>query len=188
MASENSLHRLFAGYQHKCSGRGFGERSQGSVRGAEYRLSRRLGIAWILGCCATLKTRSNFSAQCRHILSDLVVGDLGVNLGRGDMFMSQHLRYGFQRYALRERDRRGKCMPAHVDRRIERQPACLVTCRNDIPFSSHWAIHYFSKQNTPLLQKINLLIFNTNLNSTQNTLVFKTKRFDVWIKTQVHLR
>ena len=97
MASENSLHRLFAGYQHKCSGRGFGERSQGSVRGAEYRLSRRLGIAWILGCCATLKTRSNFSAQCRHILSDLVVGDLGVNLGRGDMFMSQHLRYGIQR-------------------------------------------------------------------------------------------
>ena len=116
MASENSLHRLFAGYQHKCSGRGFGERSQGSVRGAEYRLSRRLGIA----------------AQCRHILSDLVVGDLGVNLGRGDMFMSQHLRYGFQRYALRERDRRGKCMPGHMDRRIERQPACLVTCRNDI--------------------------------------------------------
>ena len=45
MASEHSLHRLFAGYQHKCSGRGFGERSQGSVRGAEYRLSRRLGIA-----------------------------------------------------------------------------------------------------------------------------------------------
>ena len=80
----------------------------------------------------TGKTRSNFSAQCRHILSDLVVGDLGVNLGRGDMFMSQHLRYGFQRYALRERDRRGKCMPGHMDRRIERQPACLVTCRNDI--------------------------------------------------------
>ena len=53
-------------------------------------------------------------------------------LGRGDMFMSQHLRYGFQRYALRERDRRGKCMPGHMDRRIERQPACLVTCRNDI--------------------------------------------------------
>ena len=48
------------------------------------------------------------------------------------MFMSQHLRYGFQRYALRERDRRGKCMPGHMDRRIERQPACLVTCRNDI--------------------------------------------------------
>lgn len=48
-----------------------------------------------------------------------------------------------------------------------------------IPFSSHWAIHYFSKQNMPLLQKINLLIFNTNLNSAQNALVFKTKRFDV---------
>ena len=29
-----------------------------------------------------------------------------------------------------------------------------------IPFSSHWAIHYFSKQNMPLPQKINLLIFN----------------------------
>lgn len=54
-----------------------------------------------------------------------------------------------------------------------------LTTVTAIPFSSHWAIHYFSKQNTPLLQKINLLIFNTNLNSTQNTLVFKTKRFDV---------
>lgn len=73
-----------------------------------------------------------FLAQRRHIPADLVIGDLGVDLGRGDMFMSQHLRYGFQRYALRERDRRGKCMPGHMDRRIERQPACLVTCRNDI--------------------------------------------------------
>ena len=73
-----------------------------------------------------------FLAQRRHIPADLVIGNLGVDLGRGDMFMFQHLRYGFQRYALRERDRRGKCMPGHMDRRIERQPACLVTCRNDI--------------------------------------------------------
>ena len=84
------------------------------------------------GLLCDLEDAVEFLAQCRHILSDLVVGELGVNLGRGDMFMSQHLRYGFQRYALRERDRRGKCMPGHMDRRIERQPACLVTCRNDI--------------------------------------------------------
>ena len=73
-----------------------------------------------------------FLAQRRHIPADLVVSDARIDLSRGDPFMSQHLRYGFQRYALRERDRRGKCMPGHMDRRIERQPACLVTCRNDI--------------------------------------------------------
>ena len=84
------------------------------------------------GLLRNLEDAVEFFAQRRHILSDLVVGDFSVDLGRGDMFMSQHLRYGFQRYALRERDRRGKCMPGHMDRRIERQPACLVTCRNDI--------------------------------------------------------
>ena len=45
-----------------------------------------------------------FLAQCCHILSDLVIGDLG----RGDPFMSQRLADCFQRYALRERDRRGE--------------------------------------------------------------------------------
>lgn len=84
------------------------------------------------GLLRNLEDAVEFFAQRRHILPDFVIGNLGVDLGRGDMFMSQHLRYGFQRYALRERDRRGKCMPGHMDRRIERQPACLVTCRNDI--------------------------------------------------------
>ena len=50
-----------------------------------------------------------FLAQCCHILSDLVIGDLG----RGDPFMSQHLAEGFQRYALRKRNRRGEGVP-HV--------------------------------------------------------------------------
>lgn len=54
-----------------------------------------------------------------------------------------------------------------------------LTIVTAIPFLSRWEIHYFSKQNTPLPPKINLLIFNTNLNSVQNALVFKTKRFDV---------
>ena len=67
-----------------------------------------------------------------HLTVDHRLGNLRIGLRRGDAFMPQHLRYGFQRYALRERDRRGKCMPGHMDRRIERQPACLVTCRNDI--------------------------------------------------------
>ena len=62
-----------------------------------------------------------FLAQRRHIPSDLVIGNLGVDLGRGDPFMSQHLADRFQRYALRKRDRCGKGMPRHVDRRVERQ-------------------------------------------------------------------
>ena len=61
-----------------------------------------------------------FLAQRRHIPSDLVIGNLGVDLGRGDMFMSQHLADCFQRYALRKRDRRCEGMPRHVHRRVER--------------------------------------------------------------------
>ena len=68
-----------------------------------------------------LEDTVQFLAQYRHILFDLVVGDFSVDLGRGDMFMPQHLRYGFQRYALRERDRRGEGMTRHVHRRVERQ-------------------------------------------------------------------
>ena len=52
---------------------------------------------------------------------DLVIGNLGVDLGRGDMFMYQHLADCFQRYALRKRDRRCEGMPRHVHRRVERQ-------------------------------------------------------------------
>ena len=61
-----------------------------------------------------------------HILPDLVVGDLGINLGRGDMFMSQHLADRFQRYALRKRDRRRKGVATRVRRRVERQSG--VSC------------------------------------------------------------
>ena len=73
------------------------------------------------GLLCDLEDTAQFLAQCRHILSDLVIGNLGVDLGRGDMFMSQHLADRFQRYALRKRDRCGKGMPRHVDRRVERQ-------------------------------------------------------------------
>ena len=66
-----------------------------------------------------LEDAVEFPAQCRHILSDLVIGNFSVDLGRGDMFMSQHLADGFQRYALRERNCRGESMPRHVHRRIE---------------------------------------------------------------------
>ena len=73
------------------------------------------------GLLRDLEDTVQFLAQCRYIPADLVIGDLGVDLGRGDMFMSQHLADRFQRYALRKRDRCGKGMPRHVDRRIERQ-------------------------------------------------------------------
>ena len=71
------------------------------------------------GLLCDLEDTVQFLAQCRHILSDLVVGDFGVDLGRGDAFMPQHLRYGFQRYALRKRNRRGEGVPLAVHRRIE---------------------------------------------------------------------
>ena len=73
------------------------------------------------GLLRDLEDAVEFLAQCRYIPADLVIGDLGVDLGRGDMFMSQHLADRFQRYALRKRDRCGKGMPRHVDRRVERQ-------------------------------------------------------------------
>ena len=43
------------------------------------------------GLLRDLEDAVEFLAQCRHILSDLVVGDFSVDLGRGDMFMFQHL-------------------------------------------------------------------------------------------------
>ena len=66
------------------------------------------------GLLRDLENTVQFLAQCRYIPADLVIGDLGVDLGRGDMFMSQHLADRFQRYALRKRDRCGKGMPPHV--------------------------------------------------------------------------
>ena len=56
-----------------------------------------------------------FLAQRRHIPADLVVSDARIDLSRGDPFMSQHLADRFQRYALRERDRRGEGMTRHVE-------------------------------------------------------------------------
>ena len=73
------------------------------------------------GLLRDLEDAAEFLAQCLHILSDLVIGDFGIDLGRGDPFMSQHLADRFQRYTLRKRDRCGKGMPRHVDRRVERQ-------------------------------------------------------------------
>ena len=73
------------------------------------------------GLLHNLEDIVEFLAQRRHIPSDLVIGNLGVDLGRGDMFMSQHLADCFQRYALRKRDRRCEGMPPDMHRRVERQ-------------------------------------------------------------------
>ena len=66
------------------------------------------------GLLRDLEDTVEFLAQRRHIPADLVIGDLGVDLGRGDPFMSQHFADRFQRYALCKRNRRGKGMPGHV--------------------------------------------------------------------------
>lgn len=55
-----------------------------------------------------------------HIPAYLVIGDFGINLGRGNMFVPQHFRYGFQWYALRQRDRRGERMACRMHSGIER--------------------------------------------------------------------
>ena len=73
------------------------------------------------GLLRDLEDTVQFLAQCRHIPADLVIGDFGVDLGRGDAFMPQHLADGLQRYALRKRDRCGKSMPRAMDRGVERQ-------------------------------------------------------------------
>ena len=61
-----------------------------------------------------------FLAQRRHIPADLVVSDARIDLSRGDPFMSQHLADGFQRYALRKRNRRAKVC------------RMFATCRKDM--------------------------------------------------------
>jgi len=73
------------------------------------------------GLLRDLEDTVQFLAQCRYIPADLVIGDLGVDLGRGDPFVPQHLADRFQRHALRKRDRRGKGMTRHMNRRVERQ-------------------------------------------------------------------
>ena len=67
------------------------------------------------GLLCDLEDTVQFLAQCRHIPSDLVIGDFGINLCCGDAFMSQHLADCLQRYALRERNRCGKGVPRHVE-------------------------------------------------------------------------
>ena len=59
--------------------------------------------------------------QILHVPLYLVVGDFGVNLRRGDMFVPQHLRYRFDGYALREADRRGERVPSPVRGGFERK-------------------------------------------------------------------
>ena len=67
------------------------------------------------GLLRDLEDTVQFLAQCRHILSDLVVGDFSVDLGRGDPFMSQHFADCFQRYALRKRNRHSEGMTPCVE-------------------------------------------------------------------------
>ena len=43
------------------------------------------------GLLRDLEDTVQFLAQCRYIPADLVIGDLGVDLGRGDPFVPQHL-------------------------------------------------------------------------------------------------
>ena len=46
------------------------------------------------------------------------MGYLRVDLSRRDVLMSQHFREGFQRYAVRQADRRGVGMPRQVEREL----------------------------------------------------------------------
>ena len=59
----------------------------------------------------------------RHVAAYLFIGDLRVDLGGENIGVPQHLRYGLQRYALRERDGRGECVAGDMHRDMLFQPA-----------------------------------------------------------------
>lgn len=67
-----------------------------------------------------------FFSQHIHVPAYFVVGDLGVYLGCGDMFMAEHLADRLQRYALRQCHRGRERVPRLVDRGTERQSG--MTC------------------------------------------------------------
>lgn len=73
------------------------------------------------GLLRNLEDAVEFLGEGIHILSNLVIGDAGIYLGRGDPFMPKHLADGFQGYALCQRNRCSKRMSRHVHRRVERQ-------------------------------------------------------------------
>lgn len=52
------------------------------------------------GLLRNLEDAVEFLGEGIHILSDLVIGDAGIYLGRGDPFMPKHLADGFQRYPV----------------------------------------------------------------------------------------
>ena len=66
-----------------------------------------------------------FLGEGIHILSNLVIGDAGIDLSRGNPFMPQHLADCFQRYTLCQRNRCSESMSRHVHRRVERQTGML---------------------------------------------------------------
>ncbi len=68
--------------------------------------------------------------------------------------MSQHLADGFQRYALRERDRRGEGMPRHVDRRVERQSGMS----GNMPQGHVQCFISAFKRKNPVAREVHLLI------------------------------
>ena len=79
------------------------------------------------GLLHNLEDIVEFLAQRRHIPSDLVIGNLGVDLGRGDMFMSQHLADCFQRYARASVTVVAKVCLAMCIVGLNDRPACLAT-------------------------------------------------------------
>ena len=81
------------------------------------------------GLLRDLENAVEFLTQHRHILSDLIVADYSIDLGRGDMFVPQHLADRFQRYVLRERDRRGEGMPRLMEQNSQRN--CQQTSNNE---------------------------------------------------------
>ena len=72
---------------------------------------------------------SDLLAQGIHVTTNLIVGDFGVNLCGGDVFVSEHLADRLQGDTLREGDRGREGVPGRVHRRIERQPgmACHMS-------------------------------------------------------------
>lgn len=80
-----------------------------------------------------------------HIPLDLVVGDFRVYLRSSDMLVSEHLRYRFDRNALRQADRRGERVPCLMRGQIGCHP-CPPGYRSQKPNRRTTA---FDRKNSP---------------------------------------
>ena len=84
------------------------------------------------GLLRDLEDAVEFPTQCCHILSDLVIGNFSVDLGRGDMFCPSILLTVSNGTPCASVTVVAKVCRAMCIVGLNDRPACLATCRNDM--------------------------------------------------------